>query len=90
MAFGAALALQMASIPAAMTEMFPHGVRVSAVSVGYGLAYALFGGTAPVVATWLITRTGNDTVFAWYLMGLTAISLVLALGITDRRGQPLS
>jgi len=90
MAFGAALALQMASIPAAMTEMFPHAVRVSAVSVGYGLAYALFGGTAPAVATWLITRTGNDTVFAWYLMALTAISLVLALTITDRRGQPLS
>lgn len=90
MAFGAALAVQMAAIPAAMTEMFPHGVRVSAVSVGYGLAYALFGGTAPAVATWLITRTGNDTVFAWYLMALTAISLVLALGVPDRRGQPLT
>jgi len=42
-----------------------------------------------VVATWLI-ETGNDTVFAWYLMGLTVISLVLARSITDRRGQPLS
>ncbi|MEO8467577.1 MAG: MFS transporter [Gammaproteobacteria bacterium] len=90
MAFGALLALQMASIPAAMTEMFPHGVRVSAVSVGYGLAYALFGGTAPAVAVWLISRTGNDTAFAWYLVGLTAISLVLALGVPDRRGEPLS
>jgi MFS transporter, MHS family, proline/betaine transporter len=89
MTFGALLAVQMASIPAAMTEMFPHAVRVSAVSVGYGLAYALFGGTAPAVATWLINRTGNDTVFAWYLMGLTALSLALALGITDRRGEPL-
>ncbi len=90
MAFGALLALQMASIPAAMTEMFPHAVRVSAVSVGYGLAYALFGGTAPFVAVWLIGRTGNDTAFAWYLIGLTAISLVLALGVRDRRGEPLS
>ena len=61
----------------------------SAVSVGYGLAYALFGGTAPAVATWLINRTGNDTVFAWYLMGLTAVSLVLALSVRDGRGQPL-
>jgi MHS family proline/betaine transporter-like MFS transporter len=90
MAFGGLLALQMASIPAAMTEMFPHGVRVSAVSVGYGLAYALFGGTAPAVAVWLISRTGSDTAFAWYLIGLTAISLVLALGVRDRRGEPLS
>jgi MHS family proline/betaine transporter-like MFS transporter len=90
MAFGGLLALQMASIPAAMTEMFPHGVRVSAVSVGYGLAYALFGGTAPAVAVWLIGRTGSDTAFAWYLIGLTAISLVIALGVRDRRGEPLS
>jgi MHS family proline/betaine transporter-like MFS transporter len=90
MAFGALLALQMASIPAAMTEMFPHGVRVSAVSVGYGLAYALFGGTAPAVAVWLISRTGSDTAFAWYLIGLTVISLVIALGVRDRRGEPLS
>ena len=90
MTFGALLAVQMSSIPAAMTEMFPHGVRVSAVSVGYGLAYALFGGTAPAVAVWLIGRTGSDTGFAWYLTGLTALSLALALGVPDRRGQPLS
>ena len=90
MAFGGLLAMQMAAIPAAMTEMFPHGVRVSAVSVGYGLAYAIFGGTAPAVATWLITRSGSETAFAWYLIALTVISLVLALGVPDRRGKPLS
>ena len=89
MTFGALLAMQMAAIPATMCEMFPHGVRVSAVSVGYGLAYALFGGTAPTVAVWLIGSTGNDIAFAWYLMALTAISIALALGVPDRRGQPL-
>src|SRR5688572_30331166 len=89
MTFGALLAMQMAAIPATMCELFPHGVRVSAVSVGYGLAYALFGGTAPTVALWLIGRTGNDVAFAWYLMALSAISIALALGVPDRRGQPL-
>jgi MHS family proline/betaine transporter-like MFS transporter len=79
----------MAAIPAAMCELFPHGVRVSAVSVGYGLAYALFGGTAPTVALWLIGRTGNEVAFAWYLMAVTAVSLALAFGVKDRRGQPL-
>jgi MHS family proline/betaine transporter-like MFS transporter len=89
MTFGALLAMQMAAIPAAMCELFPHGVRVSAVSVGYGLAYALFGGTAPTVALWLIGRTGNDVAFAWYLIAVTAVSLALAVGVRDRRGQPL-
>ena len=89
MAFGGLLALQMAAIPAAMCEMFPHGVRVSAVSVGYGLAYAIFGGTAPAVAQWLINRSGNDVSFAWYLIGLTVISLLIAFGVRDRHGEPL-
>jgi MHS family proline/betaine transporter-like MFS transporter len=90
MAFGALLAMQMASIPAAMTEMFPHGVRVSAVSVGYGLAYALFGGSAPFMAEWLIGHTGSETAFTWYLIAVTAVSLAMALGVRDRRGQPLN
>jgi MHS family proline/betaine transporter-like MFS transporter len=89
MTFGALLALQMAAIPAAMCEMFPHGVRVSAVSVGYGLAYAIFGGTAPVVAQWLTNVSGSDVAFAWYLMGLTVVSLLIGLGVRDRHGEPL-
>ena len=89
MAFAALLALYMASIPAAMCEMFPHSVRVSAVSVGYGLAYALFGGTAPAVAVWLIGRTGNPLAFAWYLAAVTAVSLAIAFTTRERRGEPL-
>jgi len=90
MTFGALLALSMAPQPAAMCEMFPRGVRVSAVSVGYGLAYALFGGTAPLVAVWLIARTGNDVVFAWYIAGAMALSLAVALSARDRRKEPLA
>lgn len=89
MAFGTLLALSMAPQPAAMCEMFPHGVRVSAVSVGYGLAYALFGGTAPLVAVWLIARTGNDVAFAWYMAAMMALSLLVALAMRDRQREPL-
>ena len=89
MLFAALLALYMASIPAAMCEMFPHRVRVSAVSVGYGLAYALFGGTAPALAVWLISRSGNDLAFAWYLSALSAVSLTIACSIRDRQEEVL-
>jgi len=89
MLFGALLAVPMAGIPAAMCEMFPHGVRVSAVSVGYGLAYAIFGGTAPAVALWLIRRSGSETAFVWYLMALMALTFVVALGLRERSGRPL-
>jgi MHS family proline/betaine transporter-like MFS transporter len=89
MTFAALFALYMAPIPAAMCEMFPHNVRVSAVSVGYGLAYAIFGGTAPAVAVWLNSVTGNDLAFAWYIVILTAMSLTIALTIRERRSGPL-
>jgi MHS family proline/betaine transporter-like MFS transporter len=72
-----------------MCETFPHEVRVTAVSVGYGLAYALFGGTAPAVAVWLIDKTGNDIAFGWYIVAVTVISLGIAFTLRDRRNEPL-
>jgi MHS family proline/betaine transporter-like MFS transporter len=89
MTFSALLAVSMAPIPAAMSEMFPHAVRVSAVSVGYGLAYALFGGTAPFVAVWLIAKSGSDVAFAWYIVAVTVVSIAVALGVRDRSRVPL-
>lgn len=89
MGFAALLAVYMASVPAAMCEMFPHAVRVSAVSVGYSLAYAIFGGTAPAIAIWLIGLSGNDLAFVWYLMGVTAISLGFAVTTRDRHLEPM-
>ena len=88
MLFAALLALYMASIPAAMCEMFPHHVRVSAVSVGYGLAYAVFGGTGPAIAVWLIGATGDELAFVWYLIALTALSLGVVLGLRDDHFEP--
>jgi MFS transporter, MHS family, proline/betaine transporter len=87
--FAALLACSMAPIPATMCETFPHGVRVSAVSVGYGLAYALFGGTAPLVAGWLIRRTGNELAFVGYILAVVALSLAIAATMRERRDVPL-
>lgn len=89
MIFSALLAIYMAPIPATMCETFPHSVRVTAVSVGYGLAYAIFGGTAPAIAVWLIARTGSDIAFVWYIVALTAVSLTVALTMRDRHGESL-
>jgi MHS family proline/betaine transporter-like MFS transporter len=83
MGFAALLGIYMSALPAAMCEMFPRSVRVSAVSVGYSLAYAIFGGTAPMVAVWLIGTTGTDIAFVWYLIGITAVSLSVALTMPE-------
>lgn len=74
-------AAYMAPIPASLTEMFPSNIRVSAVSVGYNIAYAIFGGTVPMVSVWLIQKQRNDLAFVWYIIGAAVISLIVALSL---------
>jgi MFS transporter, MHS family, proline/betaine transporter len=59
---------------ATMVEITPPERRCSTISIGYNLTLALFGGTTPLVATWLIRDTGNDLMPAYYVMALAAIT----------------
>ncbi len=78
-----------AVVPATLTEMFPSKVRVTAVSVGYNIAFAIFGGTAPMVATWLVGRTADPLSFAWYMIAMAIVSLVAALMLKETVGADL-
>ena len=49
----------MAPIPAALSELLPTEVRYTGIALGTNVAFAIFGGTAPLVATWLIKATGD-------------------------------
>lgn len=75
--------------PATLTEMFPRRVRVSALSVGYNISLAIFGGTTPLIATWLIARSHNDLSIAWYLIGCAVVSFLVLLTVRDGAGKPL-
>ena len=88
--FAAVLSMFMSTLPAAMTEMFPRNIRVTAVSVGYNITYAIFGGTAPIVAVWLIERSHNDLALAWYIAAMALVSFCVALTLKDKRNEPLS
>ena len=67
-------------IPAALTDLLPAHLRYSGIALGYNLAFAIFGGTAPLVATWLIRSTGNLAAPAWYILAAalttTAVTFV--------------
>jgi MHS family proline/betaine transporter-like MFS transporter len=71
-------------IPIAMAAQFPVHIRYSAMAVAYNGAFALFGGTAPIMATWMIKETGNLTVPAWYIAAAGIFSLVALLSLTGR------
>ena len=63
-------------LPAFMVECFPVNNRYTAIGLSYNITLALFGGTAPMVATWLIKVTGNIASPALYLAVLAVISVV--------------
>lgn len=65
--------------PSMLAEMVPPRVRMTLLSVGYGLGIGLFGGTAPLLATLLIDWTGDILAPAWYLMFSAALGLAMLL-----------
>jgi MFS transporter, MHS family, proline/betaine transporter len=75
------------STPAAMSEMLPPEIRCTGVGVGYNLCLGLFGGTAPLVATYLVARTSADFVPAYYVMAVAALSFVAVLGLPETAGK---
>ena len=70
-------------------EMYPRRIRCSALSFTYNASMGLAGGTAPMVAVYLMGTTHSPISPAIYLMAASAISLVGILSMTDRTGKPL-
>ncbi len=75
--------------PAVMAEILSHRVRISALSVSYNVTLSIFGGTAPLVALYLVNRTANDFSPVFYLMGLAVLSLFAVYSIRETVGKPL-
>ncbi|MCQ9426175.1 MFS transporter [Pseudomonas sp. LJDD11] len=71
---------------ALLSEVFPTRTRYTASAITYNMAYTLFGGTAPLVATWLISTTGSNLSPAFYLVAVSLLALMggLALPETSR------
>ena len=74
--FATLVAFSYATIPVVLVEMFPIAVRFTGMSLPYNLANAVFGGTAPLVATHLINLSnGNLYMPGIYLTVIAIISL---------------
>jgi MHS family alpha-ketoglutarate permease-like MFS transporter len=77
------------SISAAINaELFPGRVRASGIGFPYSLTVALFGGTAPYVATQL-TALGHPNWFPYYVILLCLIGLVVYIRLPETAHRPL-
>jgi MFS transporter, MHS family, proline/betaine transporter len=83
------LALGVLVLSTFLAELFPTRLRYSGLSLTYGLASAIFGGTAPALATFLVRRTGAALSPAWYATALAAVALGCALLAPETAGRPL-
>ena len=72
---------------ATVVELFPTAQRYTGLSLGYNLSSALFGGTAPLIATFLIEWTGNNLAPSLYLSVCAVISLGVVLTL-PKESQP--
>lgn len=87
---GAMLTLNDGTLPSYLAEMFPTRVRYSGFAVSFNLSNALFGGTAPFVATVLIATSGSVLAPGWYLMGAAVISLIAVACSVETSKKPLA
>lgn len=60
-------------------SQFPVPVRFAATGLAYNVTVTVFGGTAPYVSTWLISRTHDPVAPAWYLAGAALLGLGTAV-----------
>lgn len=78
-----------ASISVAIAaELYPARLRSSGIGFPYALAVALFGGTGPYVATWLVDM-GHPERFGWYVAAIAAISTIVYVFLPETARKPL-
>lgn len=71
-------------------ELFPTPVRYTCNAVSYNTAYAVFGGSAPFMAAWLIDITDQNIAPAVYTTVIASISIIiLSIFLRETRGTSL-
>lgn len=75
MVFATILGFYLSPIPAFLVELFPVKVRFTGVAISYNISAAIFGGTTPAVAMFLIKVTESNVSLAYYIMFFAVVSL---------------
>ena len=82
-------------LAAYLVKMFPLKIRYSSLSLPYHIGFGIFGGMAPLIATYLIEKANAHHVANYYLAGLTypvvlmSVSLIIGLlYLQENKSQP--
>ena len=104
MCFAVLVGMYIGPVPAMLVESFPTSVRYTGMAVSYNICAAVFGGTAPLVSTWLIHRTEDipsllalvtnllgspNAVVALYIMVCAVVAIIALSKYQDHYDVPL-
>lgn len=79
-----------ATMPGSLPTMFYSHIRYRTLSVTFNISVSIFGGTTPLVASWLVAETGNPLAPAYYLTTVSLIGfLVIAFLHLSTAGKSL-
>jgi MFS family permease len=70
-------------------ELFPREVRATGIALTYVVSASFFGGFSPLIAGWIVARTGNPLAPAWYVAAACAVSLIPVFWLRDRTGEAI-
>ncbi|WP_175916716.1 MULTISPECIES: glycine betaine/L-proline transporter ProP [unclassified Burkholderia] len=87
--YGTLLSTFTGVMPSALPALFPTRIRYGALAIGFNVSVSLFGGTTPLVTAWLVDRTGDLMMPAYYLMGASFIGIVSVLALRETARRPL-
>jgi MHS family proline/betaine transporter-like MFS transporter len=68
-----------------LLEVFPTRTRLTGAALGYNAGYAIFGGTAPLVASLLVESTESQYAPGWYLAGVAVLVLVASWSVPETK-----
>jgi MHS family proline/betaine transporter-like MFS transporter len=81
---------QLATISASFPAMFPTHVRYAGFAIAYNVSTSIFGGTAPAVNEWLIGKTGDGLVPAYYMMAACVIGAIALITVPETTRCPIN
>lgn len=76
---GLVLSVYEGTMPGTLPALFHTNVRYRAIAWTFNISISIFGGTTPLVASWLVHITGNNLAPAFYLMFVSIIGLIMLL-----------
>lgn len=66
-------------VAALLSEMFPAKIRYSSMSIPYHIGTGYFGGFLPLIASFIIAKTGDPYSGLWYTVAIVFMALLVSL-----------